>query len=395
MMLSGGYTTTPVAPLLATTYNLLLTEEAPAKALAQRKLPARSLTEWLPKEDAMALYTAAVKLAANAVGRIDLAGKLLDGKGPVENLPGMFLDCCIKALVRLEAVKRAAQEVDIAGWLTHEDITVEGKAMTLWCRANGIPSLHVPHGNYGWAPKENRVDTELFCDKAAVGGTYQRDWYVERGCDPARIIITGNPAWDFRFGVKIDKPWAKGLFQLDPKRPLVTWASSWSLGMTRTAKDEYLEEQYRKFLYATKEMLGPQFGVSVHPNSHKQGLEWYAREAEKAGARVMVTQGHLEELMQATDCLITINESNITTCAAQYGVPVLAAGGYEDGCPGILRLDGRPVADGVRECMSEGWDREFQSRRGEYMRMFDDCQGDAARRVAEVLVSMTGGGDGA
>lgn len=99
------------------------------------------------------------------------------------------------------------------------------------CRELGIPTVLIPHESVFARRDQYYVDRLTgadapICDLALCWGELQRDIFLERGYDPARIRIVGSPKLDAALGYtpRLSREQFCRRYRLDPRRPIAVYA---------------------------------------------------------------------------------------------------------------------------------------------------------------------------
>ena len=423
-LVTGATTLRPVMRELAKAgFELVVATDAAMEAMKREKLPVEPLGKWFNDKIAVAAANDAAVLTsrvvealneglpqaavAEALGKSPLAMRVAGG---LPNwLAGFAMQQLADATTTSLVMENLLREKEIAIFVTHEDITDRFRQMTRICQAHGIPTLHVPHGNYGGHSLERSPDSFLVADVAAVAGAYQQEFFAKRGASLERLPITGNPAWDEHYrvakeGVQADAKRALG-FQLE--KPVAAVVTTWALGMSRL-KGEWIDKSWRLALTMMKLLPRVQWLVSVHPNSPPGSEQRLGETIQREGIGAAITRGHYWQRLLAPDVHFVFSQTNFVAAAAILGRPAVGLEYEEyagerrpcwDGDGAVLKVPPEPaaMADAVRRALTP----EYQERwRGEllgpFLRRYNGpSDGHAAERVVALAAKMMeGGGDG-
>lgn len=378
----------PLIPMLkrlaAAGHGLLALHPGFAKQLADLDLPARPLGATLGREDHRIAHEQAAALLAATGTMGDM-----DGLDPApagymrEHLAGFLYP----RLGDLTLLMAALQTVQPALVILHNDVEPVTRACALWARAHGVPCLHVPHAIY--LPSRDRgrrgedVHDLVTASHVAVAGSYQADWYRERGAQ--RVRETGLPQFDIWASLRSDPSRARRLLGLDPHRPVVTLASSWRQDTHLLGHHDGVEEAARVFFDVAAMLDGVEVVVKVHPRGEANGygVAWHAALAEERGVRCMITDRYLDAVLQATDCLIAYGPSNVILEAAHiHTIRLMSIDGFHDD-PEVTTLESgagkNAFAEAVRDVLAEP-PRGAVRLLGHYV---GRCDGQAYRRAAD------------
>ncbi len=122
----------------------------------------------------------------------------------------------------------------------------------------GIPSVVVQHGwpfaEWGYLP--------LYADAFAAWGEHSRQWMIERGADPDRVIVTGSPRMDQI--VSRDQP-SRAILQLPANGKLILWAVDPAPVAYNRSILEQLIQAVRRY---------PEFQLIVRPHPSMHEYHW-------------------------------------------------------------------------------------------------------------------------
>ena len=208
--------------------------------------------------------------------------------------------------------------------ILHNDVEPATRAIALWAKAHSVPCLHVPHAVYiddfGRGEPGTDVHDLVTASDIAVAGPYQNNWYLTRG---GQTHVTGLPQFDKWSHIKVDRVFAKSLFNLSPARPAVMYFSSWRQDTNLLGCHGGVEESYDNFLDAVSEMPDLQVVIKTHPRGGN--LQYHIDRAKEKGVACLVTDIHLELLLQAVDVLVAYGPSNTLLDAAHFSHLALAS----------------------------------------------------------------------
>ena len=197
--------------------------------------------------------------------------------------------------------------------LLHNDVEPLNRALALWALQKHVPCLHVPHAVYldteGRGPAGTDVHDLITASIIACAGPYQQQWYIERGAYPQTTIITGLPQFDRLANPQPNRERACKLLNLDPRRPVVVYKSSWRQDTNLAGCHDGVEETYAAFLAMTKLVPDVQYLVSCHPRGNN--LKWHLDQAQAANVSLSITQEHLDVILNAADILLCYGPSNV------------------------------------------------------------------------------------
>jgi len=320
--------------------------------------------------------------------------KVVSG-GLLDWMPGYVVSSMARMHMRITVWKRFWDSHDVRLVVTHEDVAEDTKALVQFARAQGTPTLHVPHFNHGSLPRPMPdLHDSINCDYAAVAGTYMRGWLAERGMDPDHIRITGHPAWDRYAHINPDRYWARAMMRLNPARKAVCYAADWVLWTTLCYHEHTPQAGWRAMLGAAKALTqeGWILICKAHPGAKETNAAWHAKTAEDTGVECVVTDRHLDVVLQAADVFVSNGFSNIIAEAAMAGVPGITLGpGYldEPAVPGV-EYDAEALYLKIKEVQAtrEAWQEKLLPA---FMTRFvGPNDGQAADRIVEWCRELAG-----
>lgn len=256
-------------------------------------------------------------------------------------MPGYVVSSLARMHMRIAVWKRFWESHEVRLVVTHEDVAEDTRALVQFARARGTPTLHVPHFNHGSLPRAiPDVHDAIHCDYAAVAGQYMAGWLEARGMDGDRIRVTGHPAWDRFAHINPDRVWSRAMLRLNPAQPALCYAADWVLWTTLCYHERTPHAGWEVVLEAFKALRreGWLLICKAHPGAKETNAEWHAQQARKAEVACLVTDRHLDVVLQAADVMVSNGFSNIVAEAAMAGVPGMTLGpGYldEPAVPGV------------------------------------------------------------
>jgi len=344
-VLSGGNTTTTLIDDLAKDHALAFLYPQVAQQTAQRGVPTVDMNKLLDvelKADAMnTTLGLMVPLPGAMDDIIDLLVDEMRAEGirnynAYEGVRKLFLSNVFQNLgqsaMQIRAWERVAQDFKkVSICITHEDVMCNTKTMCQFWRSKGVPTLHIPHAEYIdiWrGPVGTDVHDEVSCEWVATAGPYQRDWYIARGADPAKVRITGLPHWDTWKKIP-DRREARDVLKLDQDKPVVAFMSSWIQATNALGLHHLIEKSYTAFLELTKNAEW-QGVVKLHPGAGQGSADWHIKTANDMGASVLITPQYLDYVLAASDLIVSAGASNVVIEAALCGVPAVCTYGFPD-----------------------------------------------------------------
>ena len=363
----------------------LLTPQLQTAALNEAIWKIRGLMSGI--EDGSFLRTTERLFQEHGVSGEDLSASFPDW------LPARVLQAASRNIARLKMWEKFQHDLPVTAVVTHEDVMEETKVMCLFFRNRGVPTIHVPHAVYLdlWraGPGENLHD-EINTDWIAAAGKFQRDWYIERGGDPRRIVITGLPQWDKWSKKQPGKEHARRALKLPEGKPIVTYASSWSQATDALGSLAPLDESYKAFLDASKadDWTGV---VKLHPHAGEQNWKMHKEIADKEGGKVAMTAQYLDLVLAASDLVVAIGPSNILIEAAMLGIPCLSVLGFEHD-EAIPTCSVEDTGKAISECLTDSWRAKFADIGPGFVEKYAyRNDGQALARVVGLLGKVTNG----
>ena len=265
------------------------------------------------------------------------------------------------------------------------------RAFTWACRTAGVPTVGIQDTLFPDLP----IGSPIATDWIAVAGEAARENLVKRGTPAGKIVVVGQPRFDFVAGggPRFDREATLKPLGLDPAHPMVLLASQYAGIYFRTEdKRPALQAIYAAVLAVP----GLQLLVKLHPEDPDGAMERELAAAAGLPAYRIVKSGDTLELVSAADLVIvffsTVGHEAIVMDRPLIQVPTAAGevpvisfseeGGALDGgrleeLPSLIRA---ALHDPVtRERLRQG--RQGYVRR--HVHALDGCAGD---RVAELVV---------
>lgn len=350
LLVSGGPSTFALWPGLAERYDLVFLYPQAAERAQALGLPAIALAQLADGDLQEHIQNSAVLLSARVVAGLPrVAQTFAAAFGPQaaphfnghlgEWFPGYALHLLGAEIAVLAQLQRLAETGRrLAGCLTHEDVATDTRALVAWCRARGLPTLHVPHAPCHLTTPGPDIHKQTRAEWVLASGPAVADFYAENGHDPARIVVTGGPQWDELYGGALpardearavllppDLPipvTGTGPGEIGPDRPVVAYMTTW--GQTTSLRSDFdreFEAGWQAVL-AEARARGAYLAVLRHWNDQRPGVdEHYARALAQAGVDGLVTRDHKTYVLRAADVLVAQGPSNMCLEAAILGTP--------------------------------------------------------------------------
>jgi len=158
----------------------------------------------------------------------------------------------------VDALQQCHDREGIAALLLSETYTSGCKAAALWAGAAGVPRFMLMHGaniNQTGAPSVGaRADWIMTYGDRAFGS------HFDDGVDRAKLVATGNPAWDYFH--ELPPPGQRSLYReglaavcgFRPELPTVLFATTWRARVTSLEDQGKVADPARCFLRACKSL---------------------------------------------------------------------------------------------------------------------------------------------
>ncbi|MDF1604885.1 hypothetical protein [Nocardioides sp. YIM 152315] len=310
------------------------------------------------------------------------------------------------AVELLDALNAAWTAHDIRLFVTTEDVIPLSKTAAAWARKRQVPSLHVAHSLALVDPYT--VHAHLLTDVLAVYGPRGAEGYLDLGIDPARIVATGNPAWDDYASMRQDRDALRtqllAKHGLEHDLPVVVFGTTWSAHLTALDTGDAHRRALAAFVAACADLdrRGVRFSAVVkdRPSNSDVGEEALASILAESGARARVvhTSEDGPQWAVAADVLVAV-DSNYLVEAMLCGTPAVNLAGTAmlpmppafDGAAGVVEADPGTLAVRLRELIEDPDLRDRQlarfARRLEHYHV-GGADGRAAHRVAAQMVRL-------
>ena len=334
LLISGGPATTPLWPALAERYDLVFLYPQAAQQAQAQGIRAGALASVLDADLQEHIATASVKLAARVVGNLPAVGQnvaAVYGDQAPEALNGHLTDWfpgyayhllngSVTILAELERLAGVGRR--IAGCLTHEDVSLDTRAMVSWCNVRGIPTLHVPHAPCHLLPGVTDIHRQTRAKWIAASGLAVAEFYAESGHDQSFITITGGPQYDQMYTARPSRVEARAALAIKHTGPVLCYQTTW--GQTTSLRSDFeaeFERGWQAVLAAAREM-GAYLMVKIHWHDQRpEMLDYYEKALTAANVPGLVTRDHFLYVLAAADVLVAQGPSNVTLEAAMYGTP--------------------------------------------------------------------------
>lgn len=324
-------------------------------------------------------------------------GAVIDGQLRVE-MPAQAA-----VIYHLEA---AHSQYEIQLFVTSEDVSLLPNTATQWCKARGIPSLHVLHGVALSLPYT--VHRRLWADMLALFGERSLESCLDAGIDANRCRITGNPAWDHYPSLRERRSeMREGLFtnhRLDPKLPIVTFATTWAANLSAKLSEKMFGLSLSWFFAAVAELKAGGMdinavvkGRTVNFNLGEERIAEIAAGHGLGMADYLYATGKADEWVIGSDILIGL-DSNILVEAILVETPVinivndggLRLGPSFEANAGIVETEPAGLATAILNLLGDVTHRDAlkAAMRQAAPRYNHGADGLAGQRVATLMAEM-------
>lgn len=264
----------------------------------------------------------------------------------------------------------------------HNDVEPSLRLIAMWAAENGIPCIHVPHAVYIDVEKGNPGDDIhdiITATYLAAASPFQAEWYAMRGFPPDNIVITGSPKFDKFSGLPINKRRAQGMLGLNPRRPVVTYASSWRQNTNLLGCHDGVQQTYQMILQASTALPQVQFVIKLHPSSGD--AQQHQELASQMGAEVTITQHHLEVVLQASDLVFSYGPSNLLMEASYIPwVRLMCTHGYEEDNE-VIKVGREPTFEEVIGAIKASLSMETPRLTGFRNKYCGPSDGNSSKRI--------------
>ncbi len=245
-------------------------------------------------------------------------------------------------ITAIERLKAFRERYDIRLIVLGCDNSADERALVLYARELGIPTLQLAHGFYGKVKRGQTAGNmhALYSDYIAVFGQREMACLTENGIAPDRILVTGAPHWDTLYSprAQISRQEARAKLKL-PEHSLVmlvctSYVDGSSLHFSHCT--QLLYEQFEQVCRTVLEINGP-VEIMLRPHPHEllratasqevsgktdeMFAAWLARKGIK---NVRILRQNKLEAVRAADLVVTLGMTSITPEIMILQRPVLA-----------------------------------------------------------------------
>lgn len=327
LLLTAGGNLSPLAPALAEHYDLIYV----AQGAPDWGAPGLALLQLADADVRERADTAAAQLTAQAVAGLPTVAERLAATLPAAHpaalnsqLPGWFAGYAMRSFqwqaLYLETLARVARERRIAGLLVHEDVGPDTRTAVLWARAQGLPTVHLPHAACHLMPGLLDIHREARAEYVLSSGPYMDRFYQAARVAPEKILPVGVPAWDGYYGQDLpSQAESRQVLGIPAEAPVVLYGTTW--GQTTSLRSRF-EAEFRETedaVLALAKARGAFLVINLHPNEAPGNVQYYVERLQAAGVRGLVTPNHGGYCTRAADVVIKHGPSNFCIEAALIG----------------------------------------------------------------------------
>lgn len=282
----------------------------------------------------------------------------------------------------------------------NEDVTQRGKTVAKWAAARSVPSVVLSHSCI--LGRLYTVHRDVSAETIAVFGSRGAQPYIESGIEPARVSITGNPAWDTyrgliprRAAIRAELSRKHGF---SPNDHVVVFATTWPAFFTAFCDPGHYEDSVRAVLRAVRELreldVPLQLVIKERPsNAGKRAqLDALIRE-EATGFTPLISDGDLELWTVASDAVISV-DSNVAIEASLAGTVAINLwspmswlnGPFFDASDGVLETTADKLSLAIAHALgNEEMRKLLRSQAAARVSDFAAAPGEAVARMAALM----------
>ena len=304
--------------------------------------------------------------------------------------PGMLGERVKNSMTVIGMLEAAVKDRKVSGCIVHEDVTPDARAIVMFCKAQGIPTIHIPHANDWYVGEKWDIHTECISDYILAAGVYMKDWYTRWGYNPERIRVVGMPQWDSFYG-DLGRPGKsesrKALGIKTDEETVLVYASSWA--QLTSARGEFNKEfeNSLRMMIETAQELPATLIVKMHPGEPANQEQIYLKAIKDNNLEGCVTRMFNQYTLAATDVLVSHGPSNICCHAAAWNVPscYIPTEDYAFPLPGPVMAGGNATY-AARLAMQLDTEKTW----GPFAKLSNDAhpEGNACERIVREVVDI-------
>lgn len=214
--------------------------------------------------------------------------------------------------VEIEAARELFLKYRVTSLLLTSDAHHGGRLFTLVANQLGVPSLVVQHGvtlgEWGYVP--------LYATRFAAWGSISKQWLIERGVPPERIIVTGSPRLDRLNKQELLESREEHLGRFGI--PASGYSLLWAMDPIPPAYNARILEQLVQVVTVL-----PWLYLVIRPHPGTPQMSWIDRIVEEQARTMLCSpKENLYEVLNAVDGII-IQESTVGLEAMALNKPVI------------------------------------------------------------------------
>jgi len=277
-----------------------------------------------------------------------------------------------------------------------DDVTPVNRTIASVTKNHHIPTLVILRGVTALDMGGLHVIPTI-ADKQAVWGSISKEWFITRGVEPEKLVITGYPRYDALAKKKMKlRAREKVILDLniEPSKGIIMLATQPYVGFSAHNSPRMNELLLRGVLSAMKEFPDKQLIIKLHPaedNSLAKGV------TEEMRLDPIITHRYLNEILIMSDLVLVVN-SGVGLEAMILDKPVIAINltGQPDLVPyassgaaiGVYREE--DIAPAMRDALyNEDVRQRLAVNRKKFVYDYAYKQdGEASKRVAQLIRNM-------
>jgi len=362
-------------------------------------------------------YKSTDKEAEKKINNINLSPQFLEQfpcwfKNDISSIKEIFLKTIEEHFnthsPTIKAMDYGLQKEGISLILLWNDVTPWTKALTFLGKKYGIPCLHVNHG----IPCPIAVHKKIWADKIAVFGESSKKMYLNYGNSEEKIVITGNPFWDNWGDCEKENTikYRKDLKVPEDKKIIVyfpTWYHNFAYSKGNH-DDEKNDLNIMISALKNSEIINKiHIIIKLHPGVEEHryiyeealktsGLSYTITTSRNALlflqiadlAIVMSPSMIVESMLVKRPVIFYSNYSNLTRSAIDYH---LSPHIITDNSPFYIAINQEDLFNSINRVINGFKDFSQKDIRKFLQWLNGPCDGQAARRVAELALNMIKG----
>lgn len=210
-------------------------------------------------------------------------------------------------VIELLAAELALKVHDIQCLLLHSDAHHGSRLFTLVGQQLGIPSVVAQHGltlgEWGYIP--------LYANYFAAWGNQSRQWMIDHGVSPERIVITGSPRIDRILSLT---PLSRTDLHLPEQRKLILWPID-------PGPISHLRSIFEQIMQAISD--NPPLTLLIRPHPSMREISWL-KEAAAKYSQCLFSPAHYDLFSIIYHCeAILVQETTVGVEAMAFEKPII------------------------------------------------------------------------